>query len=157
MAKQKVTPNGFLDFLSPEEFLKYQKDSTDAILNALGKNAVLRRSLAVGVVAADGSCTIQFTPPDGFLWEILGLKCGGGSNAQTFTWYLNNVNSAVNAISQSSSTALQLTTLPARTVAIRGGENLIAYLNTGGTVGDQFSAQVYAVEVPFAHEAQLLM
>lgn len=153
MSKQKMAAGAMLDVASTDELI----DVKNSILAALGKNATFKRVVAQANVAlTSGNINIPVECPDGFIWTVMLVVVDAGSATATWQAYMNTIG-ALNAVCnlQTGSGVLPLTK---NQVVLKGNDTLII---ASGTVAPpanyQAGVTLHVIEVPYAHEAQLLL
>ena len=157
--KQEIRPGKVLNFLSPEEFLEHHTDQTNSILKALGKNAVFRRVIGNGPITATaiGTNRIAVGPEPGFMWDIRAVASFLPANAGINSgWYINDASTKLNLILAQLTNGGFNTGFGSRTHVLHSGDQLV-FQCEAVPVADQGSIHVAVIEVPSAHEAQLLL
>jgi hypothetical protein len=156
--KTEIRPGKILEHLAPEEFLKAHEGQNDMILKLLGKNATFRR--AVFSIKAPGVAIVSnpdngMAPPDGFMWQVMGVSWAAPANgAIAGNWYLNE-RQPINLFATQNSNS-GILAIPAKTIIVHTGDYL-SFQSNANVAADQVTLMVLAIEVPSAHEAQLLL
>lgn len=83
--KQKIQPNGFLDVLTPDEFIGHMTRQNETLARLLGKNAQFKRVLQTVQANAAGNYELDVTCPDGFMWDVRAVSFQSAVVPGTFT------------------------------------------------------------------------
>lgn len=155
MSKQRVTAGGALEIPTVAEIT----DPINTMLQKIGQGTRFTRFVEVGLSDSTGLFTLTAKPADGFMWEVFGIVVDPGNTTAKWQAFVNGI-APLNMLTNLQ-TGNVLVNPPAKAVILKGNDSLIV-TNTG--VGGVVAATaypvglaVYAVEVPFAHEAQYLL
>lgn len=155
--KQKLSPGMMMDFVTPEEMAQHLDSHGNSLLKALGKNAQFKRAIGSAVADAAGNVTVTMSPPDGFLWELKFCQSSApsASNMQ-FNIFIND-SQPMNLFGFT--TVGSVNTAFFNKCVIHSNERIIIQSTAGNaTVANmQINMQLWVIEVPNSHEAQLLM
>lgn len=130
-------------------------DPINTLLAKLGKNARFIRPIEAGQSDANGAWSVSLGPNDGFLWAVLSVTADPGNTTGTWSLYINSVAplSLVGNPIQGNS----ITYIGNKQLILKSNDTLIVQSVAAGAVNHNIGAMLQVIEVPFAHEAQLLM
>lgn len=160
VSKQKISPGMMLDFVTPEELASHLDNQGTTILKALGKNAQFKRVVEATQSDANGNFVFPVGPADGFLWDVRAVAAVYGPSQDTVAigMYFNNNNSLnfVDSILEGDAISKHSYS---KTVIVHSNDNLVfAPLPTKNPSANSYvTVQLYVIEVPNSHEAQLLL
>jgi hypothetical protein len=151
--KQIVKPGGALEIPTAAEIL----DPINKVLKSLGQDARFVR--VVNTFLTDGTGNIPANgvgPEDGFLWAVMLATTDLGNGTGKWALWVNNVtplNRVANTQTGSGATAFSKAQL-----VLKGNDKLII-ANDGAAAAVNYNGglALHVIEVPFAHEAQLLL
>lgn len=131
-------------------------DPVNQLLAKLGKNARFQRGVFQVTSDAAGTFTIQEGPNDGFMWAVLLVTVDPGNATGTYNLYVNGtspVSQVTNVLA-----GLQTVTFSKSQLVLKGNDKLIVKSGAvASAIGYPVGLAVHAIEVPIAHEAQLLL
>lgn len=152
--KQKLQPQGILDFLTPQEFLDGMTRHNDMLLQALGRNARFIKYVEAVQTDAAGNFNIIISPPDGFMWDIRSALVHCTDNTMVAGMYLNQVGYSYVLDSFNMNDTMQAHTY-GKSLVLHSSESVV-FAPTTAKVGS-VSILLFVIEVPNSHEAQLLL
>lgn len=155
MSKQRIAAGGALEIPTVAEIT----DPINTMLQKIGQGTRFTRYVETGLSDGAGLFTLKATPADGFMWEVFGILVDPGNTTAQWQAFVNNV-SALGKLCNLQ-TGNVIVNPPSKAVILKGNDTLIVTNTfTGGVAGAvsyPAGLAVYAVEVPFAHEAQYLL
>lgn len=155
--KQKLSPGMVMDIVSPEELAQHLDSHGNTLLKALGKNAQFKRAIGSAEADANGNVTVTMSPPDGFLWELKFIQSNISVNTNAnFYVYINDIQN-INLFGYNSSGSSTSSFFPK--CVVHSNEKILIQLDPAvpALANTQISIQLWVIEVPNSHEAQLLL
>lgn len=149
--KHEIRNGAILDIPTVAEIT----DPINALLRQMGQGAHFVRPIVNTISSATGSWQVSIGPADGFLWSVMSVTCDPGNTNGSWNMYVNNTS----ALSLVGNTILgnSVTYFGKSSLILKGTDTLIINSVAAGAINHTVGAMIQAIEVPFAHEAQLLM
>ena len=154
-----MIPQQSADTVTHHELIDELTRRSDLLLQKLGRNARFIRATETGIAGADPDdyLVLQFSPPNGFLWDIRMITTYA---QQTGNWpaqvFLNGTE-ALNYIASTTYNNSYLLQFNKSLIIYPSDTLYVTNLNGGIYEFDNCKATLFIIEVPYSHEAQLLL